>query len=544
MSAAEEKANKIAKRLREDRVQKLDQVKQLQEQLAIVDAIIDEYDELINKLDVKIPPLIAPINVKIKAVETAYHNRISHGCRSDMKWVLQETKALRRFGSGSNMDVQIYECVKDPDTYQDIGYYGAKYWKYPKNREYGSNVVEIIDNADANVGSGALIIYDSDAETLTGFTTGVTAGIATGDFITDALQDAVIFQLGNTPTVVGLGTTSYPGKAYAVSGFCTAGTTRIYEDGNIGFITNFSVGDHVYGASDRSGDGVVAPNTKITGFGTAVGIVSYTTQNGIQSSTSIVLSYADVDKPLTSGIAATEGHNFYVGVVSTYYFASLDKTPTQTGLSSSFLVVRPPDTGDITFESTKNPVDPVEIGIAKGSNIGKGHKLILTNNKQPDIVAQWSEVKQEPEPAVGAGKVEYWVGTTNWPVYYPYDADGSAVDPIYASLGHQIIIAIGGTANTTMGYENTPPSGSIPGDCGTYDTAIATATDEMLDQIALSTPKINHYINGAASLREIRNEDETQAWGYMQGIGYMNEKRSDLEKRANSVEDFNWKEIT
>ena len=129
-------------------------------------------------------------------------------------------------------------------------------------------------------------------------------------------------------------------------------------------------------------------------------------------------------------------------------------------------------------------------------------------------------------------------------MYYPYDADGSAVDPIYASLGHQIIIAIGGTANTTMGYENTPPSGSIPGDCGTYDTAIATATDEMLDQIALSTPKINHYIAGAASLREIRNEDETQAWGYMQGIGYMNEKRSDLQKRANAVQDFNWKEIT
>ena len=543
MSASEDKANKIAKRLRDDRVQKFDQVKQLQEQLTIVDAVIDEYDDLINKLDVKIPPLIEPINTKIKAVETAYRARISHGCRSDLKWILKETKSLRR-GGGGNMNINVWEVMKDPDTYQDIGYYGAKYWKYPKNREYGSNVVEIIDNADANVGSGALIIYDSDAETLTGFTTGVVAGITTGDYITDALQDALIFQLGNTPTVVGLGTTSYPGQAYAVSGFGTAGTTRIYEDGNIGFITNFSVGDYVYGAADRSGQGYIAPDTKITGFGTAIGIVSFTTQNGIQSSTSIVLSYADVDKPLTSGIAATVGHTFYVGVVSTYYFAALDKQPSQTGLSSSFLVVRPPETGDITFESTKNPVDPVEIGIAKGSNIGKGHKLILTNNKQPDIVAQWSEVKQEPEPSVGAGKVEYWVGTTNWPVYWPFNSGGGAVQPIYAAEGHQIITAIGGTANTTMGYENTPPSGAIPGDCGTYDTAIATAEEEMTNQIALSTPKINHYIAGAASLREIRNEDETQAWGYMQGIGYLNQKRSDLETRANAVSDFNWKEIT
>ena len=67
---------------------------------------------------------------------------------------------------------------------------------------------------------------------------------------------------------------------------------------------------------------------------------------------------------------------------------------------------------DIEFESSKNPVDPVEIGIARGVNIGKGHKLELTNNGDPDIIAKWREILDQPEPLVGAGRVEYYVGTT------------------------------------------------------------------------------------------------------------------------------------
>ena len=147
----------IAKRLRESKDQSDTEAAVIAEQLALKDVVIDQYDEIINKLDVKLPPLIDPINVKIKAVETAYRARITHGCRSDLKWVLQEEKRL------NDDDVQVYECVKDPDTYTFLGYYGAKYWKYPKNREYGSNVVEIIDNADAIVGSTSLVLMDDDA---------------------------------------------------------------------------------------------------------------------------------------------------------------------------------------------------------------------------------------------------------------------------------------------------------------------------------------------------------------------------------------------
>ena len=529
----------IAKRLRDSKQQSATEAEVIAEQLALKDVIIDEYDELINKLDDKIPPLISPINTKIKAVETAYRARVTHGCRSDLAWVAQETKKL------GNTNVQIYKVVKDPATYTFLGYYGAKYWKYPKNREYGSNVVEIIDNADAIVGSASLVLQDEDAGDMVGLATNTSIQtIQIGDYITDSLDYAVIFQAGSSTAVTGVGTTSYDAKAYAVSGFCTSGDNKVYGDQKVGFITDFSVGDKFYGASNKTGGGVIPNNTEITGFGTAVGIVSYTTQNGIQSSMSVTLDYAVLSNPVSASIASTIGTSFYVGVVSTYYNLSLSAPASATGINSSFLVVRPGDTSDIDFESSKNPIDPVEIAIAKGAQIGKGHKLELINNGDPDIVAQWSQIKDEPEPAVGNGRAEYWVGTTNWPVYWPFNSGGGAVDPVYAAEGHQIIIAIGGTANSTMGYENTPPSGSIPGDCGTYDAAIATAEEEMNNTINAAVPKINHYINGADSLRELRNEDETEAWGYLQAIGFLNAKGKRQLSQAEKIEDFNWKEIT
>ena len=526
----------IAKRLRDSKQQSATEAEVIAEQLALKDVIIDEYDELINKLDDKIPPLISPINTKIKAVETAYRARITHGCRSDMKWVLQEEKEL------NDEDVRVYEVVKDPDTYTFLGYYGAKYWKYPKNREYGSNVVEIIDNADAIVGSTSLVLKDDDAGDMVGLSTSdMRATIKVGDYITDSLDDAVIFQSGSSTAVTWFGTTSYDAKTYAVSGFCTSGDNKVYGDQKVGFITEFKVGDSFYGGPGKIGGGVIPNNTTITGFGTAVGIVSYVMSNGITTGVNVTLDYATLSNPVSASIASTIGTSFYVGVVSTYYKLDLSAPASSTGLSSSFLVVRPGDTSDIDFESSKNPIDPVEIAIAKGAQIGRGHRLLLINNGDPDIVANWSEIKEEPEPAVGNGRAEYWVGTTNWPQYTEYDADGDG-DPVYAPLGTRVIVAVGGTANTTLSYANTPPTGGIPGDCGTYDQAIVDAESEMTDIIGLNVPKINHYINGADSLRQLRNEDETEAWGYLQAIGFLNAKGKRQLSQANDIEDFNWTE--
>ena len=533
--------NLIAKRLREQRKQVKDETVVLNEQLALVDVIIDEYDDLIIKLDNKIQPLLPPINAQINVVQQAYLDRVSHGCRSDLTWQLQEEKEMNIYNN-PKQPVKIYQVVKDPSTFRFLGYYGPKYYKYPKNREYGSNVVETINDADANVGSKILPIFDADAETLTGFTTGRLSGIKTGDFITDSLSYPYIFQAGAGTSITGFGLTDYPKYNYAVSGFCTSGDNKIYGDQRIGFITDFSIGDEVYGAPDRSGAGIIPTGTTITGFGTAVGIVTFVNDAGITTGVEVTLDFATLSNAITNNINKDIGTSFYVGVVSSYYYADLSAAPNATGISSSFIIIRPGDLTDIEFESTKNPIDPVEIGIARGANIGKGHRLELINNGDPDITAQWREIIEDPEPAVGAGRVEYYIGTTQWPTISRRDSDGDVVTT-HATLGQRVIVGVGATIGAGIGYTGNPPGGNIPSDCGTYDTAIIDAETELQNLVIASTPKINHYINGADSLRQIRDDDETKAWGYLQAIGFNNAKASRQLSQAETIEDFNWPDV-
>ena len=533
--------NLIAKRLREQRKQVKDETVVLNEQLALVDVIIDEYDDLIIKLDNKIQPLLPPINAQINVVQQAYLDRVSHGCRSDLTWQLQEEKEMNIYNN-PKQPVKIYQVVKDPSTFRFLGYYGPKYYKYPKNREYGSNVVETINDADANVGSKILPIFDADAETLTGFTTGRLSGIKTGDFITDSLSYPYIFQAGAGTSITGFGLTDYAKYNYAVSGFCTSGDNKIYGDQRIGFITDFSIGDEVYGAPDRSGAGIVPTGTTITGFGTAVGIVTFVNDAGITTGVEVTLDFATLSNAVTNNINKDIGTSFYVGVVSSYYYADLSAAPNATGISSSFIIIRPGDLTDIEFESTKNPIDPVEIGIARGANIGKGHRLELINNGDPDITAQWREIIEDPEPAVGAGRVEYYIGTTQWPTISRRASDGDVVTT-HATLGQRVIVGVGATIGAGIGYTGNPPGGNIPSDCGTYDTAIIDAETELQNLVIASTPKINHYINGADSLRQIRDDDETKAWGYLQAIGFNNAKASRQLSQAETIEDFNWPDV-
>ena len=542
----------IAKRLRENRETTKKESTALTEQLAIIDAIIDEYDEVINKIDNKIQPLLPPINQKITAVQQAYLNRISHGCRSDLVWQQVDSGTMNIYNN-PNQEVKVFEVTKDPSTFRFLGYYGAKFYKFPKNRDYGSNVVEIINTADANLGSTALVIKDENAAELVGLTTfintsgetvtvaGANAGIKTGDFITDDLDSPTIFLAGAGTSVTGVGITQYAAYNYPVSGFCTTSDNKIYADQKIGIITNFNIGDEVYGDSSKSGAGIVATGTTITGFGTAVGIVSFVNNSGITTGVDVVLDFITLSNPVISSVGSTVGHTFYVGMVSSYYFANLSAEPAAPGINSSFIVIRQ-NAEDIVFDSSKNPIDPVEIGIAQGANIGRGHKLELINNGDPNIVANWHEVRDDPEPAVGAGRVEYYIGTTSWPTISVRNADGD-VTTTHATLGQRVIVGVGATIGAGVGYTGTPPSGAIPSDCGDYDAAIQTAEDEMNNIIGKNTPIINHYIAGADSMRQVRDEDETTAWGLMQGLGFNSNKAARQLGQAELIEDFDWKDI-
>ena len=110
----------IAQRLRQAREDTKKESTALSEQLAILDAVIDEYDELIIKLDSKLPGYIQPLNTRVQQVSNAYHARIFHGCRNDLAWVEVDSGVMNYFGGGEQ-EVKVYEVQKDPSTFRFLG---------------------------------------------------------------------------------------------------------------------------------------------------------------------------------------------------------------------------------------------------------------------------------------------------------------------------------------------------------------------------------------------------------------------------------------
>jgi len=540
---------KISKRLRKERKSKDSQIDQMQEQLAITDAIIDEYDELINKIDGKINPLLDPINSKIDEIKAAYDLRISQNSRSNLYW---EKSTAQGNKATQGEDIVTYICKKDPSQYRFLGYYGAKFWRYPKNREYGANVIDEFARASIAQTSSTLFVFD-EIYNDTGWTN---SGIATGDIITDNLSEPTVWPSGNLPRVVGIGQSVVDAYRFPTSGFTTAGTTRIYGDWKGGLAlndTNFNVGDRLYADED----GILQNNTSISAFGESPGTITYIDQNGNVGTFSTTLQYIDVNKVVTASIAATTGFKFSVGIMSTYNALFLDRTPTIGTTFDSFLVVRGPDNADFIFDSTKNPIDPVTIGIAKGGDIGKGHRLELINNGITTTSANWREVRQEPEPPVGNGRASYYIGHAKWPTYTETTTgQGGGSTQYYATEGTTVIVngsyASGTiddelenttTFNMTVGFSNVPGLGqSVPSEAA-VNQKIANLEQQLNDMIADATPKINHYINAAKTLRSLRNEDETQAWSFLQGMGYVKEKQKTLKQDADALDDFNWDDV-
>ncbi|MFO0003096.1 MAG: hypothetical protein ACK559_18380, partial [bacterium] len=101
-----------------------------------------------------------------------------------------------------------YQVKKIAADYRQINYYGAKYYKRPKDRDYGSSAVKELPSASVGIGSTYMIVYDSTTTTQ-GFT--ILSGIQTGDTITDSIEQPTIFVIGQLPEVVGFGSTSLLG---------------------------------------------------------------------------------------------------------------------------------------------------------------------------------------------------------------------------------------------------------------------------------------------------------------------------------------------
>ena len=309
-------------------------------------------------------------------------------------------------------------------------------------------------------------------------------------------------------------------------------------------MSQFAIGDIIF--SD-----FFAAGTFIESFGTSVANLDLA--GGYSNNVNI-----DFAVMSSVSLGTTSSNIFSIGKVEAYPAVFLD-TQTSIGAShASFLIVRGPNNRDLQFEATKNPIDPVEIGIADGNRVGRGHKIDLINNGDPKQTKKWHEVREEPEPPVGAGFAEYWVGASSWPTLQDVDRAGDGGDAAnggipytysytaatYAVEGQTLTVGVGGTEpSAIMGTTAVSPNNPSLNGCGSLTSAIASRESEMSSKISENTPKINKYLDGTRIVRELRGEQETTAWGMLQGIAFVNDKREKQKNQAKTLEDFDWSEV-
>jgi hypothetical protein len=480
--------------------------------LALKDAKIDEIDELIINIDRKIPDLIANINANIIPIRTAYNSRISTGCRSDLTWEITQTGTNVRDQSSYT----VYTVVKN-NTRQQVNFYGQKYYRKPLNRDFGSNIItELKGNVDLATGSGiSTIAVTSD--------NGI-EGIEVGDIVTDNLDSPTIFSVGDLPRVTGFGTAPVLGITTTIQGNIGVGSDFFIAVG-AGATSSVTVGAAV------SMFNILPEGTTVVAIGTADAILPFYDENA-QSYINAVVTRPAFQLSNTAVSAATL-QIMYVGTNDTKPTLILDAEAQKEIDDQEFVIIRDTKDIDSDFDYDKSPIDPVTIGIV-GNQLGIGHRSEIINNGFPPGPAQWREVLEEDEPAVGAGHVFYYTGNTSWPI--------STVGgfPSYAVEGQTLV----STSSTLAGPTSTAtvtsisPTGAVDGvgSCATIDQNITNSEAALVTAVNNNLAEAQRLNALSQALRSYRDEEELQAYGMLQGAAYERSRANESNKRSGTFE--------
>jgi hypothetical protein len=523
------KSQRIIDSMKSEVESKKTQKEQISDMLLLLDIDLDTYDELITNIDKKIPSPIDEINTKITSVQDAYRARITNGCKNDLEWVeVASPKELFWFGIGTKQTTT-YQVKKIAADYRQINYYGAKYYKRPKDRDYGSSAVAEIPSASVGIGSTYMIINDY---TVVNGSFSALSGIQTGDTITDSIEQPTIFVIGQLPEVVGFGSTSLLGISTTFGASISVGSTILAYTG-VNTTSGISTGNKIWRT------GITSTDSLVVGFGTTTVSVSGIDTLGIATSFNITTTSVILSKP---AIASTSQAIFNVGIYTAYPTIFISTTTPYGTSDDNFFVIR--STGsDENFDPRANGENPVEVGVIKNENkTGYGHSIILVNNGDPDVTKTYVE-DVDAEPSVGGGFASYYVGNTSWPGFLtPILGIGSVVTGYtfaYATEGQTLTVLTGSgvtTPSAGIGYTGTSPLAPSAGTCSTSDSVIVSAESDLNSIKNTNLPTINDYINKSGILRSVRDSKQSTAWAYRRGRGSIANDLKKLEFDINSLE--------
>jgi len=546
-STSESKTKKIIDSLKSEIESKKQQFEQINDMLLLLDIDLDLYDELIVNIDTNIPTPIQQINTKITAVQDAYRDRVSSGCKNDLEWILQSTETITGFGTDGlpfSKNYKTYKVQKISSEYRTINYYGAKYFKRPKDRDYGTSAVKELPNASVGIGETFMIVLDTSTDVNGNFT--ILSGIQTNDTITDNIETPVIFSIGSLPEVVGFGSTSILGLSTTFGGSISLGSTIIAFAG-VNTTSGISTGDPIWRAGITSTDTGASAYSVVVGFGTTTTSIVGVDTVGVTTTFEIDTTAIIISNP---AIASTEQSTFSVGIYTSYPTIFISTTTEQGTDGDNFFILRQTGASE-TFDPTTNGENPVEVGLIKDKNkAGYGHVISLINNGDPDVTTTYTE-DVDPNPAVGAGFASYYEGNESWPgIKSPILGVGGTTITgytfTYATEGQTLVTVtgVGSTAvSSGIGYTGVSSQNPSQSTKDAKDSAISTAESEMNSIISTNTPIINDYITKARVLRTIRDDKQSKAWGFRRGRGSINNDLIQLRADSEVLENLDLDEF-
>jgi len=546
---------------------KKQQLNNLLDQLALIDLKLDKYDGVIGPIDQSTLPLSQEVNGTVDSVKAAYQARITAGCRTDLKWVLvgTTTQLIDEGGAPVPKQVQIWEVQKNSETYDYKPKVGLKYYKKPLDRDYGSTLVS---EFYANVSAGSNVIAITNES---GNPTITPPEIKINDTISDDIDNPLIFSLGNLPEVVGFGTTTSVGVVTTLVGGISTGS-NIFNHFGAGSLSGVSTGMTLVHLGVGTDLPVLPPFTTITGFGTTGQTIQYIDGNGVLQTSLLTTNTLILSANATDYI---EEGQFTVGILTGYSAIFLSTEASRSGLTTDLVALRVDSSIYKGFDYTKSPNSPVKIGIINASTVGTGGSVYFdesgivndfdkykpgktyvdgTKENRNDCLYKsdgtlrpntvWNpntrECVRNAEPDVGAGRGDYYIGTTQWPTITSSNGGEPPVfTTSYASEGTRVTIA--STATGVISYASgPPPSGVFPGNCSTFDTAINTALSTYTNTRSRVVPDIQSKASMGHTLRKQREKLQRYAWSILQSASKLDEEITELESVISDISNFDF----
>ncbi len=565
---------RIIERLEEELESKEKQKVGVLDQLTLIDVQIDEVYDVVVNMDRDGAHNVERINDAVNKVKKAYTDRFNAGCRTNLIWELVDSYTVTNSGQGgvqSSESFQVYEvvinggpdgCNGDDGVHGHTNYHGIKYWQRPMDRDYGS---ELISDFIGFINSGDLAV-GMDLGQFGDETPNAPGEIKVGNIITDDLSNPQVFQPGNLPEIVSIGTTQVIGISTSIIGGITTGSNTFYHFGG-GDSSNLTTGMILLepigsGATAGFGEYLSADGyTAITGFGTDNYELYYYNSDGVLSVSTITVPTLTIDKP---AINAFQEGAFRVGVITETVGFYLSTVSSGFATSERFYVIDVENDDDRigNFNPIGNPYVPERIEAIKGrgdGNLGAGHSVEYTDNGCQSS-ASWNPftaseeirisrpgddfiIDAVEEPRVGAGRADYWIGNQQWPTvtsntYGQFNQviPGSAV---YASLGTKV--TIGGTQSTaTYGYTSSPPGGGSG--CSGYDNDIDDALDDLSNAISKYKQPTLRIIDESRALKEEKDRLQLFAWSLLQAAASIRDDIKDIKDRLSTLKNSDYSE--